>query len=169
MTDFQSAVLASLKAMVPALLALVLATLTKLPLGDGTGGVPMPHLTLMLVYYWSIHRPELLPMPVVVGIGLYQDLIWGGPPGLNMLVLLIAQVILSNQQSLFTRRDFIVGWMGFVPVTVLAMGLSWIVASLYYGVIAPGYPLLTHGLTTLAAYPLLGWLFGRVDRVLKRN
>ncbi len=167
MTDFQSAVLANLKATVPALLALLLATLTKLPLGDGTGSVPMAHLTLILVYYWSIHRPEFLPLPVVAAIGLYQDLVWGGPPGLNMLVLLIAQVVLSNQQSLFTRRDFIVGWIGFVPVTILAMGLSWLVASLYYGVAMPGFSLLTHGLITLAAYPLLGWLFGRIDRALK--
>lgn len=153
--------------LLPFLLALFLTMMMQLPIGDGTGNVPVPHLTLMLVYYWSIHRPELLPVPAVAVIGLFQDLLWGGPPGLNMIVLLVARVILSNQQALFVRQSFGVGWAGFVPVVFLAMGLTWLIVCLYYGMLVSMLPLVGYGLVTLAAYPLLGWLFGRFDRFLK--
>lgn len=155
---------AALRASAPAALAVLLAMLTMLPLGSGTAGFLAPHVTLMMVFYFSIHRPGLMPPVTVAALGLIQDLLWGGPPGLNMLVLLIAQLVLSNQQTLFTRRSFAFGWVGFGAVAFIALAVSWILASGYYGRPLSPWPLVMHGLVTIASYPLFGWLFGQLDK-----
>ena len=159
--------LSLLKASGPAVMAAVLILIMHLPYGDASGGVPLPHMALIVVYYWSIHRPDFLPIALVAAIGFFLDMLSGGPPGLNMLVLLIAQIVLSNQQVLFVRQSFAVGWLGFVPITALAMLLSWIIASLYYGDLLSAMPVIAQGLVTLAAYPLFGWIFGWIDKMIK--
>ncbi|WP_281301942.1 MULTISPECIES: rod shape-determining protein MreD [unclassified Iodidimonas] len=161
--------LALLRSFGPAVIAAVLIIIMHLPYGDASGGVPLPHMALIVVYYWSIHRPDLLPIGLVAAIGFFLDMLSGGPPGLNMLVLMIAQIVLSNQQALFVRQSFAVGWLGFVPVMFLAMLLSWIIASLYYGVNLSAMPVIAQGLVTLAAYPLFGWIFGWFDKMIKAD
>lgn len=159
----------SLENTAPMALAFLLAILTQLPFGDGGGNVPAPHLTLMLVYYWSLHRPDCVPPIAVAALGLFQDLLWGGPPGLNMLVLLIVQIVLSNQQAVFTRQSFLVGWVGFLPVLAIVMPVSYAIASLYHMTLLPAGPLLGHAALSFAAYPLAGWLFGKIEHMLKRR
>lgn len=157
-----------LRSVTPVLLGVVLAFAGMLPIGSATAAIPAPHFTLIHVHYWSIHRPHLVPLPAVAGIGLLQDLVWGGPPGLNMLVLLTAQAVLSNQQALFTRRSFTVGWMAFIVVVAIAAAVSWSIASLYYDGEAALRPVIEQALLTIAAYPPVGWIFGRIDRLLFR-
>ncbi|GAB4130469.1 MAG: rod shape-determining protein MreD [Rhodothalassiaceae bacterium] len=160
---------APLREAVPVALGFLLAILTQLPFGDGSGNVPVPHVSLMLVFYWTIHRPECVPMPAVAALGLFQDLLWGGPVGLSMLVLLGVRVALADQQPVFARQSFLVGWAAFLPVLVLAMAASYVIAALYYlSPPRPG-PLLAHMAATFAAYPLAGWLFGRIEHMLWRR
>lgn len=154
------------RAATPTGLALLLAIATLLPVGDAVAAIAAPHATLILVYYWSIHRPELLPLPVLAAVGLFQDLLWGGPPGLNMLILPAVRIVLANQETLFRNLSFSAGWAGFALVAALATALSWAAGSLYYGAVMPARPMFGHGLITVAFYPLLGWLLGRVDRWL---
>ncbi|RMD90941.1 MAG: hypothetical protein D6807_00770 [Alphaproteobacteria bacterium] len=85
-----------------------------------------------------------------------------------MLLLLLAQMVLSNQQAHFVRLPFLFGWAAFLLVAGIAMILSWIVASLYYGQVMSGAPLLLQALLTVGAYPVAGWVFGRLDAVLER-
>lgn len=159
---------AGLRGGTPLVLGVMLALASLLPFGMATAAIPAPHLTLIHVHYWSIHRPHLMPLPAVAGLGLLQDLIWGGPPGLNMLVLLTAQAVLSNQQALFTRRSFTVGWMAFMAVVAIAAAVSWSIASLYYEGEAAIRPVAEQALLTVAAYPPVGWILGRIDRALFR-
>jgi len=112
--------------------------------------------------------PHLVPPLAVAGLGLLQDLMWGGPPGLNMLVLLSAQAVLTNQQALFTRRSFTLGWAAFMAVMAFTATVSWAIASLYYEGEAALRPLIEQALLTIAAYPPVGWIFGRIDRLLFR-
>ncbi len=168
MTMRTGSFLRGLAATVPLTLAFLLAILTQIPLGSATAGIPAPNWTLMLVFYFSLHRPSLVPPVAVALVGLFQDFLWGGPPGLNLLILLITQMVLSNQQALFVRRSFLVGWLGFVTVAAIAMALSWLSGSLYYGEILGLRPLAVQTALSVLAYPLAGWVFGRIDGVLGR-
>lgn len=154
------------KAATPIALALLLAVATLLPVGDAVAAIAAPHAVLVLVWYWSIHRPELLPLPALAAAGLFQDLLWGGPPGLNMLILLAVRIVLADQQTIFRNLTFAAGWAGFAAVAGLAAALSWAAGSLYYAEAMPVRPMLAQGSLTVAVYPLLGWLFGRIDRRL---
>ncbi|RMD90638.1 MAG: rod shape-determining protein MreD, partial [Alphaproteobacteria bacterium] len=100
----------ALRAAAPLALATALVILTQIPIGSATAAVPAPNWPLMLVFYFSIHRPRLVPPAGVALVGLFQDFLWGGPPGLNMLLLLLAQMVLSNQQAHFVRLPFLFGW-----------------------------------------------------------
>ena len=46
-----------------------------------------PFLTAIAIYYWAIHRPDLMRPGTAFLIGLLQDLLTGGPLGVNALVL----------------------------------------------------------------------------------
>lgn len=156
----------ALRIAAPFMLAIGLMLASAMPLGQAHAALPMPHFTLILVYYWTIHRPELAPLPAVAGLGLLQDLVWAQPPGLTMLVLLLVHAVLSNQQSFFARQSFIVGWAAFIPVA-LAAGLAiWALSSLYHGQLLSPLPALAQSMVTLLAFPLLGWLLGRLDRYI---
>lgn len=157
------------KASTPLGLALLLAVATLLPVGDAVAAISAPHAMLVLAWYWSIHRPELLPLPGLAAVGLFQDLLWGGPPGLNMLILPAVRVVLADQETMFRNLSFAAGWAGFAAVAGLAAALAWAAGSLYYAEIMPARPMAIQGLLTIAVYPLLGWLFGRVDRWLDRS
>lgn len=156
----------ALRSTVPLAFAVLLTLAMLAPAARGAAGYVMPHLTLMFVYYWTIHRPALLPPPVTAGIGLLQDLLWGSPLGLTVIVLLLTQAFLVNQQALFTRRSFIVGWFGFGAVTLVAMTTGWFLASAYSAKILPATPVVIHALSTIAAYPLAGWIFGWLQRAV---
>lgn len=156
----------ALRSSVPALFALLLSLIMLAPAARGAAGYIMPHLTLMFVYYWTIHRPALVPPPVTAIIGLFQDLLWGSPLGLTVILLLLTQAFLVNQQALFTRRSFIIGWIGFAAVTVVAMAVGWFLASAYATEIMPPTPMIIHALSTIAAYPLAGWIFGWLHRTV---
>jgi len=168
MTSAGAATRSGLRAVAPIALGTALAFLTLLPFGAGAGEVAAPHLTLALVYYWSIHRPGLMPPLAAAGLGLIQDLLWGGPPGLNLLILVMTQSVLAGQAAFFTRRPFAVAWAGFTLVMAIAAAAQWAVASLYYSGEPALGPLAEQALLTVAVYPLLGWLFARLDRVFDR-
>ena len=58
--------------------------------------VPMPlailmntSYVLMIVYYWALYRPTLLPHGLVVVAGLFIDFMLGFPIGLHAFLLLL--------------------------------------------------------------------------------
>ena len=56
----------------------------------------VPALALVAVYYWAVHRPSLMPAWVVFLIGLFQDLLSGGPVGVGILSLLLVFALVES-------------------------------------------------------------------------
>jgi rod shape-determining protein MreD len=123
-----------------------------------------PHLTLISVYYWTIHRPDLMRPSVAFLIGLLQDLLIGGPLGVNALVLVVAQWAVLNQRRIFLASTFGLLWIGFALVMAGAVFLQWLAFSLLNASLLAVQPALFQGLLTLAMFPALGWLLIRVHR-----
>src|SRR6185312_3601712 len=71
-----------LAAMMPLLLAIGLVLLVNLPVSLTGRLLPAPVLALAAVYYWVLVRPDLMPPPAVFIVGLLEDVLSGGPPGL---------------------------------------------------------------------------------------
>jgi rod shape-determining protein MreD len=139
-------------------LALIVLGVLPWPLPGATPVAPLP--ALAAVYYWSVHRPELMPPAGVFALGLAQDMLGGGPPGLSALVLLLAQGLTLRWRRHFVRAPFILAWWGFVMAAAGAGAVSWLIASIYYATPVWSEPLLVQFALNVCLYPVLSWVFG---------
>ncbi len=128
------------------------------------GFAPTPILPLVIVFFWSVYGPDLLPPASVFVIGLAQDLLTGGPLGLWPAVYLVTQYIVLSQRSYFLGREQKVVWLGFALASVGAGIILWLVMSLMSGVLLPVGHLLLQLAATVLIYPLFGVIFGELHR-----
>ncbi|MBT5074339.1 MAG: rod shape-determining protein MreD, partial [Kordiimonadaceae bacterium] len=104
------------KAVIPFLTILFLIIIMVLPYKIPLISDIMPFLTLIGVYYWSVFKPELLPIGVVFILGLLQDVLLGSPLGLMPLLLIVVQQFIYMQGRQFLERDFLFNWFVFVMI-----------------------------------------------------
>jgi rod shape-determining protein MreD len=154
----------------PFALSALLVVLSVVPLPVPGYGLVVPSFALMAVYYWAIHRPDLLPAPAVFVLGLLEDTLTGAPTGLNTLVLLLVYGVMRNQRRPFLGKPFAVMWFGFFVVAPAASFGHWLFASALAGRLVPAHTAFIQCLLTLALYPWLTWLFAAGQRAfLRRN
>lgn len=152
----------------PFALSICLVVLGVVPLPIPGYGLVTPAFGLMAVYYWAIHRPDLLPAVAVFVLGLLEDILSGAPTGLNTLVLLLVYAAMRNQRRPFLGKPFAVMWFGFFVVAPAAIFAHWFFASLLAGRLIPPDTAVVRLLFTLALYPWLTWLFAAGQRAFLR-
>ncbi|HYD31432.1 MAG TPA: rod shape-determining protein MreD, partial [Azospirillaceae bacterium] len=123
-----------------------------------------PSLALMAVYYWGIHRPDLVPPSAAFAVGLLQDLLSGAPLGMNALVLVLVHWVVVSQRRFFLANSFLLLWWGFTLIVLGAMLLQWFAYSLLSLTIMPIEAGMFQAFLTLSLFPLFAWLFIRVHR-----
>ncbi len=82
-------------------------------------------IILMMVYYWSIYRPTLIPPLLVFGIGICLDLLSGWPLGINAFIFLVLQRSVISQRVFLMGQPFVVVWLGFMLAAPLSLFLQW--------------------------------------------
>lgn len=148
----------------PFTLTLLLVMAGMVPLRIPDFAQIVPSMGLIAVYYWVIHRPDLMPAWVVFLLGLLLDLIGGGPLGINVLVLLVVHGAVGAQQRFFASGALMLLWLVFVPVAAGAFFLTWLFnVILIGGMIDPGAAFFQY-LATVAFYPCIAWLFAQAQR-----
>jgi len=80
---------------------------------------------LMLLYYWSIYRPTLIPPLLVFAMGVCLDLLSGWPLGLNAFIFLVLRQSVTSQRVFLTGQPFIVVWLGFMVAVSSSLFLQW--------------------------------------------
>lgn len=123
-----------------------------------------PSFVLMSVYYWTIHRPDLLPPLAVFLIGLLEDLLGGGPVGLHALILMMVQWTILTQRGFFLSSTFTMMWLGFAVVVAGSAFILWLAATVASLELVAIDALLVQGLLTLTLFPLMAWLLIHVHR-----
>jgi rod shape-determining protein MreD len=150
----------------PALLGVLLVVLSTIPFYIPGYGPVAANLVLMAVFYWAVHRPDLLPPITVFLIGLLQDILVGMPPGMNALVLLIVRSIAVSQGRVFRGRSFIILWWGFGTVALASAFVVWALTAIYVvSAVDPSPGLFQAGMTT-ALFPFLAGLFTLMQQKL---
>jgi rod shape-determining protein MreD len=139
-----------------------------IPLGIPGYAQVTPNFVLMSIYYWTIYRPDHLPYLVVFLVGLLVDLLTFGPPGVTPFALLIVRAAVLGQRKLFVGRNFPILWWGFAIATAAVTVLSWGVGSLYSARLLDPRSFAFQAVLTAAIYPVLSWVFSRVQRVMSR-
>jgi rod shape-determining protein MreD len=123
-----------------------------------------PPLTLMAVYYWAVHRPDLMRPAVAFLIGVLQDLLSGAPLGVTPLAFMIAYWVSLTQRQLFLGTSFLLMWLGFAGVAVVAGAVQWLAYSALAGNLLGPEPALFQAVLAIGLFPLPAWLFMRVQR-----
>jgi rod shape-determining protein MreD len=153
----------------PTLLLVALVLLGQLPYSLSGHASVTPYFVLMGVFYWGLHRPDLLPAVVVFLVGLMEDALEGEPFGVNAFVLIAVYWLVVSQQRHFSGRAFLVVWSGFAAAALMADVLSWILVSLVLGVAMPPWAVMLEYFLTVMFYPVLTVAFALAHRTLPRG
>lgn len=108
----------------PGALILVFLILAVVPHHIPGYGSIKPDFLLIAVFYWSVHRPSLMPPSVCFVLGILLDVFSAFPLGLNALVFVIVQKLISDQRKLFLGQPFYVSWIGFGLMCLLANAIK---------------------------------------------
>jgi rod shape-determining protein MreD len=137
---------------------------TRLPGASYIG----PALVLMSVYYWSLHRSDLLPVATVFIIGLLQDILSGAPLGLNTFILIAVYGVCITQRRFFYGKSFLVVWFGFASIAAGAMVMGWLLMSVFAESVVSPRPAIFEYMLTVMFYPPIAWVFGQIHRIIHR-
>jgi rod shape-determining protein MreD len=143
-------------------LLLMLAGMTPLRLPQF--GAILPPFALMAVYYWAVHRPDLMRPMVAFGIGALQDLLSGAPMGVTPLTFMIAYWVSLTQRRLFLGTSFLLLWTGFAVVALVAGFVQWLAYSALTSSFVSANSALFQTALAIGLFPLPAWLFMRVQR-----
>jgi rod shape-determining protein MreD len=136
-------------------LALAVAFIRLLPLGQGVGGVPGPDLLVALAFAWVLRRPGYVPVTVVAAVMLVADFLFMRPPGLWAAITVVGVEFLRNREPAFRDLPFLAEW-GMVASLLLGMTLANALVQLVLMVDQPSLGLtLLQLIATIMAYPLV--------------
>ena len=125
-----------------------------------------PSLTLIAVYYWTIYRPDLLNGFFILVLGVLQDLLTGGAPGVTSFILLLTYLTVVSQRRFFYGKSFGVVWWGFMLIALGAAVIGWSVNITLSGQwIDPMAPTVSLLLTVLL-YPVLAAVLSQTHKLV---
>lgn len=152
----------SIRRLLPFASAVLAVLIDVLPLpGQGAEAVNT-FSTLCVAYFWSLYRPDLFTPTAAFLSGLTYDAITGLPLGLTSLVLLMTRSLVVTQQRFFLAWTFPVVWACFALLATGAIAVRWLIASLWWGHPFALSPLLAELTLTIALYPVVSTLLGRL-------
>lgn len=128
-----------------------------------------PALALIPLYYWSIYRPDLIGMTSAFLLGVLQDMLTGVPLGVNALLFVLIQAVVSGQRRFFLAKPFFVAWWGFAMVIAVALPIKYLLVAMLYGDFTPLSNLVFHMLLTAAMFPPVGWVCARTQMALLQD
>jgi rod shape-determining protein MreD len=148
----------------PMALSLFVVLVSVVPLRIPEYARVAPDFGLMAVFFWTVHRPDLLRPWGAFVIGLFDDILTGAPLGLGALIFVLAHGALIAQHKVFRGKPFGLIWLSFGMIAMGAAIATYVAAVALAGVwILPGL-WATQLALTFAGYPLMGWLMGRAQR-----
>jgi rod shape-determining protein MreD len=147
----------------PATVAFLVVVLGTLP-WPLPAVVPKPSILIMVVvFYWALHRPDLLRASLVFLLGLIQDVLSGGALGLNAFVLLAVYGVVQAQCRSLYGKSFIALWGAFAVIAGGAALVTWLCGSIYYVRLLWPETVIVQYLFNLALYPVMAWCMMRID------
>lgn len=156
------------RSLLPLTSAVAAVLLDLLPLPAAGQGVVSSFVTLCVVYFWSLYRPDLFTPSAAFVTGLIYDGLTGLPLGVTSLMLLLVRSLMVTQQRFFIARAFPVIWACFLVLAPIALLARWLVVSLWWGHLFALPPLAVELALTVMLYPLASWVLGRIHNRIPR-
>lgn len=115
--------------LLPAAVSLVLTLLLGVPVRLFGLALPEPVFPLVLAFAWAVIRPSVLAPLLLLIVGLFLDLFWGGPLGMWPLCLLLvyASVLVARSLILGQDRAVLAAW--YVAAVLMAFFTAYLIAA----------------------------------------
>ena len=147
----------------PLLLCIIATLLLATPVRVFGLALPEPVFGLVPAFAWAMIRPSILPPFALLLLGLYMDVLWGGPTGLWPACLLVAYAPVLVLRNVLAGQGFIIMWAWYAAACALAFGFGIYLLMLDSGevpnLIAVGWQFLV----TAALYPFAHTLIERYE------
>ena len=154
-----------LSALLPLLCGLLAVLISNLPLSLTNGLVPAPLFGLVPVYFWCLVRPDLMTPAAVFVIGLLEDVVAGGPPGVWTLSFVITYGVIDRQRDAFAGLAGLGAILGFATAALIACVVAYAVTAALYR-FAPVGPMVAELAMTVLLYIPGVYLIGFIHRRL---
>ncbi len=114
-----------------------------------------PSLSLIALFYWSLHRPDLMPAAAAFILGLFHDMLSGTPIGTGAIVYVSVHGLVHWQRQFFHGKSFGILWLGFSVVTSVAVLVSWISVSVFAGTLVDARAAALQAMATIGCFPMM--------------
>ena len=154
----------------PVLTALFAVVLDLLPLMPVAPQNISPALLLIVAYYWTLYRPDLLSSLDLFVLGLVSDVTAGLPIGVTSVTLLVIRRLVLTSRRPALASSFAMAWLGFTVTVLAALTARWLIMMILHGSLFPLTPVVIEALVTASIYPivasilmLIGARLGKAD------
>ena len=151
---------------VPVMTMLLLVLIGSMPLGSLHTFEIFPMLNIIVIFYWTVYRPDLVPPVVLFLIGLIDDVVMGTPLGLMACVFVLLYGVTLTQRQFFIGKPFYVTWLGFSVISAVCICLIWVLVALFAGRLGIVITPFIKYTITLLSFPSAAWLLVRIQRYL---
>lgn len=152
-------------ALVPLLCGLVGVLLSNLPITLFGGLVPPPLLGFIPVYFWCLVRPDLMSPAAAFAIGILQDVLSGGAPGIWTLSFVVAYAVIQRQRDAFAGLAGVAAVLGFATATLIVCTVAYLATAILYHV-PPIGPIVAELAVTVLFYVPGAFVIGAIHRRL---
>ncbi len=111
---------------VPMFTGLFFVLVANVPISLLAGMVPAPLLALVPIYFWCLVRPDLMTPAAVMAIGLAEDILSGGPPGVWTLSFVLTYALVARQRESFAGLSGLVAVVGFSTAALFACATAYL-------------------------------------------
>lgn len=147
----------------PALATAAVTVLLTTPIEIAGLRLPEPVLPLVLAFSWPLIRPSVLAPWVVLALGLFLDLLLGGPLGLWGVTLLAVHGIALLSRNLLAGQATAMLFAWYAGLVGFAFLLAYLIVSIRTGMMPSLLAVFWQALATLLLFPLADWLIQRFD------
>jgi rod shape-determining protein MreD len=154
-----------LSALLPVSCGLLGVLFSNLPVTLFGGLVPPPLLGFIPVYFWCLVRPDLMTPAATFAIGILQDVMSGGPPGIWTLGFVVAYAVIQRQRDAFAGLAGVAAVLGFATATLMVCAVAYLTTAALYHV-APLGPIVAELAVTVLFYIPGAFVVGALHRRL---
>jgi rod shape-determining protein MreD len=162
--------------LVPLFTGLLLELTANTPISLLAGLVPSPLLGLIPIYFWCLVRPDLMTPIAVMAIGLAEDILSGGPPGVWTLAFVLTYALVARQRDSFAGLSGVAAVVGFAGAALFACTTAYLTVAVLAllspnGHVPPLLPIVSElAMTVLFYVPtalVVGWVHRRLVGALR--
>jgi rod shape-determining protein MreD len=137
---YSSSPLRFVAALMPFVLGVFATAVANFPVSFTNGLFPTPLFGLMAVYFWGLMRPDLMPPLAAFLIGLCEDVLSGGPPGIWAAAFMVCYIFVERQRESLAGLASYGAILGFAAAMIVTAASAFVIVAVYYWRLPPVAP-----------------------------